>query len=100
MESPRLCVSAFLIQPSLCALRKFSIERKEISAPLRLCVFIYQKETNKSELFGTMRNSAEPCRLFRFPRVVSLHCLSDTENMDYGNPSLDYGPASVDYGSP
>ena len=33
-------------------------------------------------------------------RIVSLHCLSDTEDMDYGNPSLDYGPAGVDYGSP
>jgi len=33
-------------------------------------------------------------------RVVSLHRLSDTEDMDYGNPSLDYGPAGVDYGSP
>ena len=61
---------------------------------------VFRDQKNKSELFGTMRNDAEPCGHFRFPRVVSLHCLSDTENMDYGNPSLDYGPAGVDYGSP
>ena len=37
---------------------------------------VFRDQKNKSELFGTMRNDAEPCGYFRMTRVVSLHCLS------------------------
>ena len=48
-----------------------AIKEKE-SVPIR----VFRDQKNKSELFGTMRNDAEPCGYFRFPHVVSLHCLS------------------------
>ena len=35
---------------------------------------VFRDQKNKSELFGTMRNDAEPCGYFRMTRVVSLHC--------------------------
>ena len=51
-----------------------AIKGKE-SVPIR--VFrVFRAQKNKSELFGTMRNDAEPCGYFRMARVVSLHCLS------------------------
>ena len=37
---------------------------------------VFRDQRNKSELFGTMRNDAEPCGYFRMGDVVSLHCLS------------------------
>ena len=52
-----------------------AIKEKE-SVPIR--VFrVFRDQKNKSELFGTMRNDAEPCGYFRMARVVSLHCLSE-----------------------
>ena len=51
-----------------------AIKEKE---PVFIRVFrVFRDQRNKSELFGTMRNDAEPCGYFCFPRVVSLHCLS------------------------
>ena len=37
---------------------------------------VFRDQKNKSELFGTMRNDAEPCGHFCMADVVSLHCLS------------------------
>lgn len=51
-----------------------AIKEKE---PVFIRVFrVFRDQKNKSELFGTMRNDAEPCGYFRMARVVSLHCLS------------------------
>ena len=51
-----------------------AIKEKE-SVPIR--VFrVFRDQKNKSELFGTVRDDAEPCGYFRMADVVSLHCLS------------------------